>query len=135
MSASECAICETADSCARVQERATELREKERETYEEAHADTASATQGVADAISDISGSKAFVQIKDKVNSRGIVQPNTRRSCAHSCGQSPDLGAVHEMGVVLATLLRLHSIACVHHPSPNSIPELHCTFRDSCRKV
>ena len=133
MSASECAICETADSCARVQERATELREKERETYEEAHADTASATQGVADAISDISGSKAFVQIKDKVNPRGIVQPN--RNWAHNCGQSPDLGAFHEMGGVLATLLRLHSIACVHHPSPNTIPELHCTFRDSCRKV
>jgi len=98
-------------------ERATELREKERETYEEAHADTASATQGVADAISDISGSKAFVQIKDKVKqtlalaeSMGMSTSTKSRATAllQAMPEVPDQDYTFHAGGILDLLKDLH---------------------------
>jgi DNA repair exonuclease SbcCD ATPase subunit len=47
--------------------KATALRNKERAVYEEMHADTSAAVSGLGDAITAIKGSKAFVEIKKKV--------------------------------------------------------------------
>jgi chromosome segregation ATPase len=70
-------------------ERATELRAKERGVYDETHTDTTNAVNGLKDAMKDISGSKSFLQVREKVTSLlslaesvGLPTHTTRRATA-----------------------------------------------------
>merc|ERR1719217_1445704 len=78
---------------------------------------TSTATQGVADAISDISGSKAFVQIKDKVKqtlalaeSMGMSTSTKSRATAllQAMPEVPDQDYTFHAGGILDLLKDLH---------------------------